>query len=128
MEARSGQPSFGLLCAGSAFAGVSDSRNNVRNSVHICLSGVKSWEKRKLKRYFDAVNREVLDRVQRVVRHEKCFGAQKQGLKQSGDEELFPHVYDTVNRLQSLTDFNKNQFTFGYDALSRRISLGRPNE
>jgi hypothetical protein len=68
-----------LLCAGSAFAGVSDSRNNVRNSVHICLSGVKSSEKRKLKRYFDAVNREVLDRVQRVVRHAEMFRGAKAG-------------------------------------------------
>src|SRR5207248_11095655 len=37
------------------------------------------------------------------------------------------YVYDTLNRLSSLTNSLTGQFGFGYDALSRRTSLTRPN-
>ena len=37
------------------------------------------------------------------------------------------YVYDTLNRLSTLTNSVTGQFGFGYDALSRRTSLTRPN-
>jgi RHS repeat-associated protein len=37
------------------------------------------------------------------------------------------YAYDTLNRLQSITDSVTGQFNFGYDVLSRRTSLTRPN-
>jgi YD repeat-containing protein len=37
------------------------------------------------------------------------------------------YVYDTLNRLTSLTDFNNVQFGFSYDALGRRTGLTRPS-
>ena len=36
------------------------------------------------------------------------------------------YAYDVLNRLKTLT-FNGGSFGFGYDALSRRTSLTRPN-
>src|SRR2546422_7696969 len=36
------------------------------------------------------------------------------------------YVYDTLNRLTSLTDFNNVQFGFSYDALGRRTGLTLP--
>jgi RHS repeat-associated protein len=43
---------------------------------------------------------------------------------QSGETS---YVYDTLNRLESLTSLQSQQFTFGYDNLGRRTSLSRPN-
>ncbi|HXE91368.1 MAG TPA: RHS repeat-associated core domain-containing protein [Terriglobales bacterium] len=37
------------------------------------------------------------------------------------------YVYDVLNRLTSLTNFQAQTFTFGYDALGRRTQLTRPN-
>ncbi len=37
------------------------------------------------------------------------------------------YQYDTLNRLQTLTNSLTGQFGFGYDALSRRTQLTRPN-
>jgi RHS repeat-associated protein len=37
------------------------------------------------------------------------------------------YVYDTLNRLRTLTNSLTGQFGFGYDALSRRTQLTRPN-
>jgi RHS repeat-associated protein len=37
------------------------------------------------------------------------------------------YVYDTLNRLSSLTYPSRNSYSFGYDALGRRTSLTRPN-
>ena len=37
------------------------------------------------------------------------------------------YVYDTLNRLSTLTNSVTGQFGFGYDPLSRRTSLTRPN-
>jgi RHS repeat-associated protein len=37
------------------------------------------------------------------------------------------YQYDTLNRLQTLSNSLSGQFGFGYDALSRRTSLTRPN-
>ena len=37
------------------------------------------------------------------------------------------YTYDTLNRLTGLNDFQSHNFTFGYDALSRRSQLTRPN-
>src|SRR6266436_4495567 len=37
------------------------------------------------------------------------------------------YVYDTLNRLSTLTNSLTGQFGFGYDTLSRRTSLTRPN-
>jgi RHS repeat-associated protein len=37
------------------------------------------------------------------------------------------YVYDTLNRLSTLTNSLTGQFGFGYDALSRRTQLTRPN-
>ncbi len=45
------------------------------------------------------------------------------------DTTTVSYVYDTLNRLQTLTSsfVGPNGFGFGYDALSRRTSLTRPN-
>jgi RHS repeat-associated protein len=43
------------------------------------------------------------------------------------DNSTAGYVYDTLNRLQTLTSSFAGQFGFGYDALSRRTSLTRPN-
>lgn len=37
------------------------------------------------------------------------------------------YTYDTLNRLTGLNDFQSHNFTFSYDALSRRTQLTRPN-
>jgi RHS repeat-associated protein len=37
------------------------------------------------------------------------------------------YVYDTLNRLSSLTNFSSQQFGFTYDALGRRTQTTRPN-
>ncbi len=37
------------------------------------------------------------------------------------------YVYDSLNRLTTLTNFQSQQFTFSYDGLSRRTQMTRPN-
>ena len=37
------------------------------------------------------------------------------------------YTYDTLNRLATLKNPQRNQFTFTYDVLSRRTQLARPN-
>jgi RHS repeat-associated protein len=37
------------------------------------------------------------------------------------------YIYDTLNQLTTLTNFQNQAFTFGYDAIGRRTSLSRPN-
>jgi RHS repeat-associated protein len=43
------------------------------------------------------------------------------------DGQVVNYVYDSLNRLGSLTDSEAGAFTFGYDNLGRRTSLTRPN-
>jgi RHS repeat-associated protein len=43
------------------------------------------------------------------------------------DGSTATYVYDTLNRLTTLTDSQTGQFGFGYDVLSRRTGLTRPN-
>ena len=43
------------------------------------------------------------------------------------DGSTATYVYDTLNRLATLTDSQTGQFGFSYDALSRRTGLTRPN-
>jgi RHS repeat-associated protein len=40
---------------------------------------------------------------------------------------LTQYTYDTLNRLMNIEDFQQQNYGFGYDALSRRTSLTRPN-
>jgi RHS repeat-associated protein len=48
-------------------------------------------------------------------------------LKPAPDGSGNLYVYDTLNRLSTLTNSLTGQFGFGYDALSRRTQLTRPN-
>ncbi len=57
------------------------------------------------------------------------YDAGSNRLTKSGPETgpATSYVYDTLNRLTSLTDFNNAQFGFSYDALGRRTGLTRPS-